>query len=193
MATSLAAVEDGDEVGVLRVSRQLEADLAACGLPHTLLRHALYTENWTGWLGQAVQYGALMNNAGDGKLVTASRGDLAEAAAVVLAAGGGTADGVTDSATTLVLTGDELWSMPELAAAAAEASGRDVAWVPRTAAEMAEFYLSVGFPGYGAEIVADIDDGVAAGRFQQRSGDLARLLGRAPRTMQSCVADTLRA
>lgn len=66
--------------------KQTEALLRASGLPFVLLRNGAYTEMYTDTLGQALQYGAILGSAGDGKVSGATRADLAEAAAVVLTA-----------------------------------------------------------------------------------------------------------
>ena len=59
-----------------------EAALAASGIPATLLRNGWYTENYTGALGAAVQHGAIIGAAGEGRVNSAARKDYAEAIAV---------------------------------------------------------------------------------------------------------------
>jgi NAD(P)H dehydrogenase (quinone) len=68
--------------------KQTEALLRASGLPFVLLRNGAYTEMYTDTLGPALQYGAILGSAGDGKVSAATRADLAEAAAVVLTSDG---------------------------------------------------------------------------------------------------------
>jgi NAD(P)H dehydrogenase (quinone) len=48
--------------------KQTEALLRASGLPFVLLRNGAYTEMYTDTLGPALQYGAILGSAGDGKV-----------------------------------------------------------------------------------------------------------------------------
>jgi uncharacterized protein YbjT (DUF2867 family) len=68
--------------------KQTEALIRASGLPFVLLRNGAYTEMYTDTLGPALQYGAILGSAGDGKVAGATRADLAKAAAVVLTGDG---------------------------------------------------------------------------------------------------------
>jgi NAD(P)H dehydrogenase (quinone) len=52
-------------------------------LPYVLLRNGAYIEMYTETLAPALQFGAIMGAAGDGKVSGATRADLAAAAAVV--------------------------------------------------------------------------------------------------------------
>lgn len=49
-----------------------EAALIESGIPHTVLRNGWYTENFTGALAAAVQHGAILGAAGEGKVSSAS-------------------------------------------------------------------------------------------------------------------------
>src|SRR5690606_33060569 len=67
---------------------ETEALLQASGIPYTILRNGWYTENYTGSIPGALQAGAFVGSAGDGKISSAARADYAEAAAVVLSSEG---------------------------------------------------------------------------------------------------------
>jgi len=62
-----------------------EAALAGSGLGVTLLRNGWYTENYLMSLPAALEHKALIGAAGNGKIASATRADMAEAAAAVLA------------------------------------------------------------------------------------------------------------
>ena len=82
--TSIADA-DTNPINLARVHRDTEQALAASGLPTVLLRNGWYTENYTATLAGAVERGAIVGSAGPGRIASATRADLAEAAAVVLA------------------------------------------------------------------------------------------------------------
>lgn len=64
--------------------RETEAILATSGIPYVLLRNGWYTENYTASIPVALQHGAFLGCAGDGKIASAARADYAAAAAKVL-------------------------------------------------------------------------------------------------------------
>ncbi|MFM7446149.1 MAG: NAD(P)H-binding protein, partial [Tabrizicola sp.] len=59
-----------------------EAAIKESGLSATILRNGWYTENYTGSLGAALQHGAIIGAAGQGRVNSAARKDYAEAIAV---------------------------------------------------------------------------------------------------------------
>ncbi|WP_223198598.1 NmrA family NAD(P)-binding protein [Solihabitans fulvus] len=89
--------------------RATEEYLRERGVPSVLLRNSWYLENYTAQLPAAVQHGAFIGAAGEGRVSAASRVDYAEAAATVL---------TTEDRTGAVyeLGGDEAFALAELAA-----------------------------------------------------------------------------
>src|SRR5690606_27805308 len=63
---------------------ETEEMLRDSGIPHTILRNGWYFENYTVSIPAALENGALVGSAGQGKISSATREDYAEAAAVVL-------------------------------------------------------------------------------------------------------------
>ena len=92
-----------------------EAVLAASGLPVVLLRNDWYLELYTGQLPVYLEHG-IAGAAGDGRVSAATRSDLAEAAAAVLATDG--------HAGAVYELGGEAFTMTELAQAVTAATGR---------------------------------------------------------------------
>ncbi|GAA5203397.1 SDR family oxidoreductase [Microbacterium jejuense] len=148
-----------------------EEYLAASGVPAVVLRNNWYTENYTPDALRAAETGVIAASVGDAVVAAASRADYAEAAAVVLLE-----DGHVGS--TYELSGDTAVSYADLAAAAAEALGRDVAYVPvsreQLEAALAEAGLDAGTVGF----VAEMEAGIARGVLADADPALARLLGR---------------
>lgn len=99
-----------------KVTEQLILD---SGLPHTFLRNGWYTENYTANLAPVLEHGAVVANAGDGRVASATRADYAAAAAAVLT-GEGHIGAVYE------LSGDVAWSFAEYAATVAAATGKEI-------------------------------------------------------------------
>jgi NAD(P)H dehydrogenase (quinone) len=81
---------DTSDLVLAEEHKQTEALIRQSGLPYVLLRNGAYIEMYTETLAPALQFGAIMGAAGDGKVSGATRADLAAAAAVVLTSDGHT-------------------------------------------------------------------------------------------------------
>lgn len=157
------------EDGLLGEHHATEQAVRDSGLPHTFLRHPIYSDFFFhAGLRAAVESGELTGSVGARGLNTASRADLAEAAAVVLTDGerrGGAYD----------FTGPR-WSYPELAEVLGELGGR-----PVTYREVEE----------DEGILAMIGPAVRSGAFERQTGDLAQVLGHPATSLESAVAAAL--
>ncbi|GGR75164.1 MULTISPECIES: SDR family oxidoreductase [Streptomyces] len=152
------------------------------GLPYTFLRNGWYTENYTANLAPVLEHRAVVANAGEGRIASASRADFAAAAAAVL-----TGDGHLN--TTYELSGDTAWSLAEYAAVISGLTGETIAYNNVPAATHQEILVGAGLPEGFAAILVDVDEAIGRGRLAGTSGDLARLIGR-PTTP---LAETVRA
>ncbi|MGP3754345.1 SDR family oxidoreductase [Streptomyces sp. IBSNAI001] len=156
------------------------------GLPHTFLRNGWYTENYTANLGPVLEHGAVIGNAGDGRIASATRADYAAAAVAVL-----TGEGHIGAA--YELSGDTAWSLDEYAATVAEATGKEITYNRVPAAVHQEILVGAGLPEPFAAILVDVDEAVARGRLAGTSGDLARLIGRPTTPLAETVASAVAA
>lgn len=161
-----------------------EAALAESGIPHTILRNGWYTENYTGALDAALQHGAILGAAGEGKVSSASRKDYAEAIAVV-------ATGAGHEGRVYELAGDTAHSGAELAAAVSAAAGKPVAYVNMAQADYARALEGFGLPAGFAAVLADSDARAAEGALHDDSRTLSRLIGRPTTPMAETVAAAL--
>ena len=159
-----------------------EAAIRDSGIPATILRNGWYTENYTGALGAAVQHGAMIGAAGEGRVSSAARKDYAEAIAV-------TALDAAHAGKTHELAGDTAHTGAEFAAAVTLAAGKPVAYVSMTEADYAKALAGSGLPEGFAQILADSDARAGEGALYDDSGTLGRLIGR-PTTP---IADTIAA
>jgi NAD(P)H dehydrogenase (quinone) len=164
-----------------------EEALAASGLPHVLLRNGWYQENYFGVVPMAVQHGAVMGAARDGRIAAAARKDYAEAAAAVLLSAEDQAGKVYE------LAGDDGFTLTELAAEIAAQSGKPVSYADMSEADYAAALEGVGLPKAFAGMLANSDVGAADGWLFDDSQTLARLIGRPTRPLSDAVAEALQA
>ncbi len=175
---------DTSPLGLGRVHRDTETAIADSALPSVLLRNGWYTENYTGTLAGSVERGVIPGSAGDGRIASAARADLAEAAAIVLTR-------EKQAGRVYELTGDTAWSLPELAAATTRQSGRHVSYQDLPPESYAEILTSVGLPDFVVELVVDADVQVSRGALAPVTPDLTDLLGRPTTPLAQTVAEAL--
>lgn len=154
------------------------------GLPHTFLRNGWYTENYTEQLGPVLEHGAVVANAGAGRIASATRADYAAAAAAVL-----TGDGHLGR--TYELSGDTAWSLAEYAAEVARHSGKEIVHRNVPAETHLEILTGAGVPAPFAAILVDVDRAIERGLLARGDGDLARLIGRPTTPLAETVAAAL--
>jgi len=161
-----------------KVTEQLILD---SGLPYTFLRNGWYTENYTANLAPVLAHGAVVANAGEGRVASAGRADYAAAAAAVLT-GEGHLGAVYE------LSGDVAWSFAEYAAEVSRASGKEIAHNDVPAAVHQEILVGAGLPEGFAAILVDVDEAIRRGLLAHTGGDLARLIGRPTTPLAETVA-----
>jgi NAD(P)H dehydrogenase (quinone) len=157
-----------------------EAAIRASGLPRSFLRNGFYLENYTDPIPTHLERGEIIGSADNGRISAATRADLAEAAAVVLT-GEGHADSVYE------LGGDRPFTLPELAATLTDRTGTQVVYRDLPVEEYISVLVGTGLPEPMAALVADSDRGVASGDLFTDSGDLHRLIGRTPTTLDDIL------
>jgi NAD(P)H dehydrogenase (quinone) len=162
-----------------------EAALRDSGIPATILRNGWYTENYTGALGAAIQHGAIIGAAGDGRVSSAARKDYAEAIAL-------TALDASHTGKTYELAGDTAHTGADFAAAVAAASGKPVAYVSMPQADYAKALVGFGLPEVLAMALADSDAGAGSGALYDDSRTLSRLIGRPTTPISETITVALR-
>lgn len=161
-----------------------EAAIRASGLPATILRNGWYTENYTGALAAALQHGAIIGAAGEGRVNSAARKDYAEAIAV-------TALDDAHTGKTFELAGDVAHSGADFAAAVTRAAGTPVAYVPMSQADYAQALIGFGLPEGFALVLADSDARASEGALADESRSLSRLIGRPTTPIAETIAAAL--
>lgn len=158
-----------------------EEYLVDSGVPHVVLRNGWYHENYLPTLHTAAETGEVLTAAGDGRVASASRSDLAEAAAVVLLG--------EEVGRVYELTGDVAWSFDDLAADLSNVLGREIRAHHVSAAEETTLLAAAGLDAGTIGFVTAVDAAIAAGELGRVTGELSALIGHptAP------IIDTLRA
>jgi NAD(P)H dehydrogenase (quinone) len=162
-----------------------ETYLRESGVPFTLLRNGWYLENYTAQLPVALEHGAILGSAGEGRVSAATRADYAAAAAAVL-----TGEGHEGKA--YELGGDHSFTLPELAAEITRQTGTEVAYRDLPVEEYTQVLVGAGLPEQAAAVFADSDRGIARGELLVESGDLSRLAGRPTTSLADGLAAALR-
>lgn len=176
---------DTSPLALAEEHRDTEAALRDSGVPHALLRNGWYTEVYTWRLPAALQSGTLAGAAGEGRISSAARADYARAAAAVLA-GGDHAGRIYE------LAGDRAFTMAELASVASQAAGHPLRYADMTPDAFRAAALGGGAPEAIADMLANIDAGVAKGALFDDKGALAQLIGRPTTPFQTTIADFVR-
>src|SRR5918993_4364514 len=158
--------------------------LEKSGLNYDVLRMPWYSENYTGALAPAIEHGAIYGATGEGKLSTASRGDLAAAAvgALVKSPGGKTYE----------LAGDHPWTMQEFTDEVSRQAGKPVKYVNQSESDYAETLKGAGLPPPVATLLASTSYLAGEGELYSDSKDLSELAGRPSTPIGETIAQALK-
>ncbi|WP_213880468.1 SDR family oxidoreductase [Pseudomonas sp. dw_358] len=162
---------DTSSLGLAAEHVQTEQALKASGLPYAVLRNGWYSENYLASVPSALEHGALLGSAGEGRISSAPRADYAEAAAVVLTAEG-------QAGHVYELAGDSSYSLAELATLVSAKAGKPVLYKDLPQAEFKAVLVSAGLPEPIADLLADSDAAAAKGALFDDSKVLGGLIGR---------------
>lgn len=165
--------------------RQTEALIAQSGIAHTLLRNGWYTENYTASIPPALEHGALIGSAGQGRISSATRADYAEAAAIALL------DDAAPARAVYELAGDASYSLTEFAAELSRQTGRTIPYVDMPEAQYRGALLGAGLPEPIADLLAGADTAVSKGALFDDGKALSTLLGRPTTALSTAIADAL--
>jgi NAD(P)H dehydrogenase (quinone) len=158
--------------------------IQASGLPAVILRNGWYTENYLASVPVALQHGALLGSAGDGRIASATRADYAAAAAAVLLA--------EDQAGRIYeLAGDAAYTLAELATAITQATGTAVKYQDLPPADFRGVLVGAGLPEGLATLLAESDEGASRGGLFDDSHQLSTLIGRPTTDLASALKAAL--
>lgn len=176
---------DKSTLGLAVEHRDTEQALEESGLNYVLLRNGWYSENYTASVPQAVEHGAILGSAQEGRISSAAREDYAGAAALVLTSEG-------QAGKVYELAGDESYSLSELATEVAKQSGKTVVYTDLPQEQYKAVLIAMGLPEGFAGLLADSDAAAAKGDLFDDSRQLSQLLGRPTTPIAQCVTAALK-
>jgi len=151
-----------------------EEHLKKSGVSYTFFRNTYYTDVLPMILGDALASGNWYYAAGQAKANFASRTDMAEALANVLAEPGKHVN------KTYEITGSKAYSFSEIAEVVSGFAGKPVNYIPITLEDLQEGMRKAGVPEIYIPLMAGLADSIAAGEFDVAFPALEQLLGRKP-------------
>jgi len=158
-----------------------EEAIAASGLDHTILRNNWYMETLLMRLPQAFATGKWYSAAGSGRIAYAARADLASAAAHALVEGKGK--------TVVELGGPAAYSADEVAALASRIVGRPIEIVHVDDSSLAAGMKAAGVPEFLVPMLVSFDANARSGHQSHVTGELERLTGGKPRTLEAFLQE----
>ena len=163
-----------------RTHAATEQLLVEASVPWTSLRNGYYAHS-LGWLLGPWRQTGIISVPADGPVSWTARDDSAEAAAVILAAGGGY-DGPT------TITASAAPTFAEIAEIASELVGRDIRYELLDEDEWMARQIAGGTLEFMARMTLGMYEAAAAGFFAGTDPLLATLLGREPLTVRDALA-----
>ncbi|WP_248731641.1 SDR family oxidoreductase [Pseudomonas sp. MWU13-2517] len=166
--------------------RETEALIVASGLPYVLLRNGWYVENYLASLPVALEQGAFIGSAAEGRISWASRADYADAAAAVLTQpiGGNRI---------FELAGDSAFTRADMVTEINRQTGKSLQYVNMPRAEFYAALVGAGLPVPVAELLADSDDHAARDALFDESCQMSALIGRPTTSLSASIATALAA
>jgi uncharacterized protein YbjT (DUF2867 family) len=166
-----------------RGQAEIEAGLAASGLPHTLLRGNAFMQNTLALAPAIKKTGGFGSSAGSGRVGMVDARDVAAVAAEIATAPG------EHAGRTYWLTGPALISFADVAAILSQVRERPVTYRPVSFEEDRAAMIRAGVPAAIAEMNAQAFSLIAEGEAAWLSEDIPALLGRPARSYEQFATD----
>ena len=180
-ATSKASADS--PIARRRWQAEIEAALAAAGIPHTLLRSNAYMQNILALAPAIARTSSFGSAAGKGRAGLVDARDVAAVAARVAAGP------AAHAGKTYRLTGPELVSNYDVAAVLSRLLGRTIDYRELTVQENKDAMIRAGVPEPIAEMNAQAFGLTAGGDAEWVTQDVPSLLGRPARSLERFAAD----
>jgi NAD(P)H dehydrogenase (quinone) len=158
---------DTNPISLAQSHRATEEMIAKSGLSHAILRNSWYIENYLIGAEAAIEHGVLLGSSGDGAISTAT--------------------GAVGANRIYELAGDEAFTLADVAAALAEASGRAVTYRDLPESEYRDALVHAGLPARLAADLAEYSAKAAGGILADHMRTLSRLIGRPTATLRDTL------
>jgi uncharacterized protein YbjT (DUF2867 family) len=166
-----------------RGQTEIEAGLAASGLPHTLLRSNAYMQNVLMLAPAIATTSGFGSSAGEGRIGMVDARDVGAVAAEIAAAP------APHAGKTYLLTGPELITNGDVAAVLSRLLGQTISYRQLSFDEDLATMIRAGVPKKIAEMNAQAFSLIATGDAAWLSEDVPSLLGRPARSFEQFAAD----
>ena len=180
-ATSKAGADS--PIARRRWQTEIEAGLAAAGIPHTLLRSNAYMQNVLALAPAIATTSTFGSCAGQGRTGLVDARDVAAVAAEIIASP------AAHAGKTYWLTGPELLPNYDVAAALSKLLGRTITYQELTFEQTKDAMIRAGVPEQIAEMNAQAFSLTADGDAEWVTQDVPSLLGRPARSFQQFAWD----
>jgi uncharacterized protein YbjT (DUF2867 family) len=180
-ATSKASADS--PIARRRWQAEIEAGLAAAGIPHTLLRSNAYMQNVLMLAPAITATSSFGSAAGEGRTGMVDARDVAAVAAEIAASP------AAHAGRTYWLTGPELISNYDVAAVLSKLLGRTITYRELTFEENRDAMIRAGVPAPIAEMNAQAFSLTAEGDAEWVTDDVPSVLGRPARSFEQFAAD----
>ena len=179
------SVLDPDVHGPYEVARKhgaLDEHLRASGVPHTLLRPAYFSSNLLAAAPSIAEHDRWIGTAPSGRVAIIDACDVADAAAAVIQ-DRGLRNAVYH------LTGSAALTFPQVAEHFSAVLGRRISYVAVDEPAVRQSMAARGVPDWLVDVALGIDAAVRADRHAAVTGELRRLIGAPPRTVEDFIRD----
>jgi NAD(P)H dehydrogenase (quinone) len=166
---------------VTDVEIKSEKDLAAAGVPYTIVRNPLYTHAYKFLLGGDLKADGVRGFGSENQATYADITDLGEANAKLLIKGGHKGE-------TLLLNSGEKLTLKDMAAVWSKVYGAPIAYIYGTRQAFVDMLVAKGQPLEQAEYAAAFINAAVEGEFSETSASLEALLGRKPTSLKETYA-----
>ena len=150
---------------------QTEKAIKESGIAYTIFRNNLYTDFIPLFIGDKVLETGVYWPSGEGKLASAVREEMAEAAANVLTSEG-------HEGKEYIISGEESVSFSDVARIISAASGKELAFISPEQEDYKTALTGAGVPAEYIMMFAGFAQGIKQGEFETNKTDLSGLLGR---------------
>lgn len=147
--------------------------LKESGLTYTLLNNNLYADVIPTFIGEKVLETGVYFPGGEGKVPFATRSDMAEAAAHVLAT-----DGHDNKE--YAIAGDVAYSFGDITQLLSKISGKEITYTSPSTDEFKQALTAAGVPEFYVGMLADFAQAIKDTEFDTQNSDLEKLIGRKP-------------
>ena len=171
-------------LSLAEVHRQTEKAILESGLTYTFLRNNWYLENETSSIQAASNGAPWVTSAQEGKVGWTLKREYAEAAAIALASEG--------HENKIYELSNQPQTQVALAAIVGKVLGREIPVLQVSDSAYAEGLKAAGLPDFLVEMFTDIQKSIREGALDVVSSDFEKLLGRAPLSLESAVAELVK-